>query len=99
MEKNAYKEKVLKINGKEIIIPETLTFSQILSCEMKGLQITELQDKPLLASTIIYSVLAKVSLETATEELDCAFKEGLKVTDFINDVLPVYANFFAQNSN
>lgn len=99
MENNAYKEQVIKINGKEIVIPEVLTFAQMISCEMKGLKISEVQEKPFASAAIIFSAIVKTSLEEAVELLQQGFSNGLNVTETLAILMQPFANFFAQNSN
>ena len=99
MVNNAYKENTIEINGKEIVIPEMLNYAQIINCELRGLTITDVQKKPLFAVAVIFSVLANISVNDAVNALDQAFNEGLKVSDFMTEVIPSYTNFFAQHSN
>ena len=99
MENNAYKEQIIKINGKEIVIPEVLTFAQILSCEMKGLSLSEVDSKPFISSAIIFSVIAKTSLDEAVELLNEGFCTGLNFAETLGILMQPFANFFAQNSN
>ena len=99
MENNAYKEQVIKINGMEIVIPEVLTFAQIISCEMKGLSLSEVDSKPFASSAIIFSVIAKTSLDEAVELLNEGFSNGLNITETLAILMQPFANFFAQNSN
>lgn len=100
MENNAYKEKVLKINGKEIVIPEVLTFSQILSCENKGLSVQDVSEKPFNSACIIYCVLVGKTIKEGTRELSEAIDKGeLNPVEILEAILPAFSNFFARRSN
>jgi hypothetical protein len=99
MENNAYKQINMKINGKNLVIPEKLTFAQVMECEDRGLGLEEMQTKPFKTVTIIYSVLVNKTFEESVEELDKAFEDGeLDPTDALTHLLPLYTNFLVRRS-
>lgn len=89
---NAY----IKINGKEIEIPNRLTFGQIVKTEQLGLNLDDIEKKLFSNIAIIYSVIAKCSLETATNDLDQYFQDGGDFNYLSNALLNSFTNFFTR---
>lgn len=90
MENNAY----IKINGKDYGIPERLSFGQIIALEKRGFKIDYVEESPFEALSIIFSVIANISIEESVELLDSYFTNGGDYKELIKKCFEPYTNFF-----
>lgn len=94
MERNAY----ILINGNEIVIPERLTFSQIIKLEKSGFDVDTIESRPFEALCLIYGVITNSNREKCEKDLDNYFEEGGDFQEIFEKVLKPYTSFFTKTT-